>query len=83
MVVALILGVVKLFEPLDKGVAAVVEAYQSTDAPAGGVAVNVTVPAPQREAEPTAGVAGNGLTVATTAVRVAETQALVVDLDST
>jgi hypothetical protein len=75
--------VVKLLEPLSNGVVAVAEAYQSTVDPVGGVAVKVTVPAPQREFDTTAGVAGNGVTVATTAVRVAETHVLVVDLDST
>ena len=40
--------------------------YQSTVSPAPGVAVNVIVPAPQREPGVTVGAAGNGLMAAVT-----------------
>ena len=44
--------------------------YQSTVSPAPGVAVNVTVPVPQREPDVTVGAAGVGLMVAVTEVAV-------------
>ncbi len=79
-----ILGVVKLvtpvplesIEPPDEA------AYQSIVSPEPGVAEMVTVPEPQREALPAVGVDGEALTVAVTAVLVADTQPVVVFLDS-
>ncbi len=69
-----ITGVVKLFEPLTKAVPPVEVAYQSMVVPAAGVAEIDTVPVPQIEAALPVGAAGAGITVAVTAVRVAEAQ---------
>ncbi len=74
MVEADITGVVKLIEPLSKAVPPVDVAYQLMVALAVGVAEIVTVPVPQIEAALPVGAAGAGLTVAVTAVRVAEAQ---------
>ena len=68
--------------PLNNAVPPLAAVYQSMVSPAPGVADNGTVPVPQRELGPAAGAAGNGLTVAVTAVLVAETHAVVVFLVS-
>jgi len=67
-VVADIPGVVKLFDPLNNKVPPVNALYQSMVSPAPGVAVNVTVPVPQRATGVTDGATGNGLMVAVTKV---------------
>ena len=70
-------GVVKDVVPEANNVPPDVAEYQSMVSPAPGVADNVTVPVPQREAGVPVGAAGIGLTVATTAVLV-ETQPVAV-----
>ena len=57
---------------------AVAASYQSMVSPEPGVAEITTVPVPQRSASLAVGAAGSEFTVAVTAVRVAETQPLVV-----
>ena len=77
MVVADILGVVKLVTPVPpaRGDPPVAAAYQSMVSPTGTVADKVTVPDPHLEALTGAvGAAGAEVTVAVTAVRVTETQ---------
>jgi hypothetical protein len=67
--------VVKLFValPLVNTVPPVAALYQSITAP-GEEALTVTVPEPQRESGVTLELAGTSFTVATTAVRAADTQ---------
>jgi len=67
-------GVVKLFEPANNNVPPEAASYQSMISPAPGVAEIVTVPVPHRAFPTPVGGAGNGSTVAVTAVLVAETQ---------
>jgi hypothetical protein len=61
-------------EPPDNTLPPVAVLYQSITAPDDGVAVSVTVPAPQREALTTDETLGVAFTVANTAVREADTQ---------
>lgn len=71
------LGVVKLLVPVPLGsiVPPVVAAYQSTVMPVGVVALMSTVPVPHLDpAVPAVGAAGMVLTVAVTAVLVADLQ---------
>jgi hypothetical protein len=60
--------------PLTRALPPEEAAYQSITAPDGGVALSTTVPAPQREAAVTVGLAGTAFTVAVTATREAEVQ---------
>jgi hypothetical protein len=55
--------------PLTRALPPEEAAYQSITAPDGGVALSVNVPAPQREADVTVGLAGTAFTVAVTATR--------------
>ena len=75
--VALITGVVKLLV-VESAEPPVAVAYHSIVEPAGGVAVNETVPAPQTSPVVIPGSAGADSTVAVTASLVAETQPLAV-----
>ena len=70
MVVALILGVVKLVTPVPPATTEppVGVAYQSTVVPATALAPNTTVPVPQRAPPVPVGTAGKAFMVATTAV---------------
>ena len=63
---------VKLVLPDNNAAPPLAAAYQSMVSPAPGVAEMVTVPVPQRDAPEPAGAAGRELTVAVTAVLVAE-----------
>jgi hypothetical protein len=67
---------------VDKAVPPVAAAYQATEPPTGAVADRVTVPGPHL-ATPTAdGAVGNAFIVAITAMRVGETQPVLLLLDS-
>ena len=70
-------------EVLCKGVPPVAAAYQSITSPEPGVADKFTVPVPQRLPPVTPGAPGKVLIVAITAVRGADTQPVVLFLDST
>jgi len=74
------LGVVKLVDPLNSSVPPVDPSYQSTVVPAALDADIVTVPVPHLELAVPVGAAGTVLTVATTAVLVADIQPVVVFL---
>ena len=74
------LGVVKLVDPLNSNVPPVDASYQSTVVPAALDADIVTVPVPHLELAVPVGAAGTVLTVATTAVLVADIQPVVVFL---
>ena len=76
------LGVVKDVLLLNNGEPPVAAAYQSIVSPAAGVAEIFTVPVPHLTPFVPVGAAGGVLTVADTAVRVADTQPVVVFLDS-
>ena len=77
------LGVVKLVLPLDNATPPDDAAYQSIVLPATAVADIETVPVPHLELlTGDVGTPGTALTVAVTAVRVADTQPVVVFLDS-
>ena len=71
------LGVVKEVEPLVETVPAVETVYQSMVSPAPAVALNETVPVPQREPGVPVGADGTAFTVAVTAVLVADKQPVV------
>ena len=73
-------GVVKLVDPLNNSVPPVDASYQSTVVPAALDADIVTVPVPHLELAVPVGAAGTVLTVATTAVLVADIQPVVVFL---
>ena len=79
--VALIEGLVNEVLPLSKADPPEAAAYQSMVSPAPGVAVIVTVPVPHLAAPAPDGMLGTELTVATTAVLVAEIHPVVVFLD--
>ena len=79
--VVLILGVVKDVDPLCNAEPPEAAAYQSIVSPPPGVAEIFTVPVPHLEPPVPEGAAGIEFTVATTAVLVAEKQAVVVFLD--
>lgn len=68
---------------VDKAVPPVAAANHATVAPAGGVAVNTTVPVPHLDTSLAVGKAGDAVTVAVTNVLVADTQPVVVILDAT
>jgi len=74
------LGVIKLDNPLNSSVPPVDASYQSTVVPAALDADIVTVPVPHLELAVPVGAAGTVLTVATTAVLVADIQPVVVFL---
>ena len=74
------LGVVKLVDPFNSSVPPVDASYQSTVVPAALDADIVTVPVPHLELPVPVGAAGTVLTVATTAVLVADIQPVVVFL---
>ena len=74
MVVAEILAVVKLLDPLSKAVPPLVAANQSMVAPVAGLAEMVTVPVPHLEPAVPVGATGTAPSVATTAVLVADIQ---------
>ena len=74
------LGVVQLVDPLNNNVPPVDALYQSIVSPAPGVADNVTVPVPHRDALVAIGIDGNALMVAVTATRDADVQLVVVFL---
>ena len=76
-----ILGVVKEVDPLCNAEPPEAAAYQSIVSPAPGVAEIFTVPVPHLEPPVPAGATGKAFMVATTAVLVAEKQAVVVFLD--
>ena len=78
MVVVEMLGVVKEVLPLDSAVPPAALAYQSIVWPAPTVALRVRVPGPQREAPVAVGAVGLLLTVAITAVRLAERHPVVI-----
>jgi len=80
VVVAVILGVVKLVLPDNNNIPPVGESYQSVVVPAPSTADIFTVPVPQREPLVPVGAAGNALTVAVTAVLVADMHPVVVFL---
>ena len=73
--------VVKEFELLSNGDPPEAAAYQSIVSPAPGVAEMLTVPVPHLEPPVPVGAEGILFIVATTAVREAEVQAVVVFLD--
>ena len=74
------LGVVYVVDPLDSNVPPVDALYQSIVSPAPAVADKVTLPIPQFDAPVPVGVVGNEFTVATTAVRDADVQPVVMFL---
>ena len=80
MVVAEMLGIMNDVTPVPpaSGDPPVAAAYQSTVSPAPAEAVRVRVPVPQREAPVAEGAVGLLLTVAITAVRLADTQPVVI-----
>ena len=78
----LIEGLVNDVLPLNKAVPPEAAAYQSIVSPAPGVAVIVTVPVPHLDAPDPDGDVGKLLTVAMTAVLVAEIQPVIVFLAS-
>jgi hypothetical protein len=77
MVVAEMLGVVKLVAVVDKAVPPVATSYQSTVIPPATVAESATVPVPHLEPAVPVGAVGNAFTVAITAVLVNELQPVV------
>ena len=77
-----ITGVVKLLLPVSNAVPPDAAAYQSMVLPEPGLAESETVPEPHLPPSVTVGAGGSVFKVATTAVRVAETQPVVVFLDS-
>ena len=81
MVVDEITGVVKVLLEVAKAVPPDAAAYQSMVCPDCGVAVNVTVPGPQRLTKGAVGAEGNAFIVIVMAFLVAETQPVVVFLD--
>ena len=68
--------------PLNNAAPPDAAAYQSIVSPADGVAVIVTVPVPHLDAPAPVGADGTVFTVAVTGVLVADTQPVVVFLDS-
>ena len=76
----LIVGVVKVFDPLNKGLPPDEAAYQSIVSPAPGEAESVKLLGPQPKSPEPDGAAGIAFTVAVTAVLVAEMQSTVVFL---
>ena len=76
------LGVVKDVA-VERAVPPAAAAYQATVPSKGAVAVNTTEPVLHLEAPTAAGAVGNAFIVANTAVLVADTQPVVVTLDST
>ena len=78
----LIVGVVNVVDPLNKGLPPDEAAYQSIVSPAPAVADKTTVPVPHLEPGVPEGVDGFVLTVAVTETLVRDTQPVVAFLDA-